>query len=469
MIGASLEANDGRWIYPLDEAYTTLTLSRNLAETGVMGVNPGVFSATSAAPLYTVLLAGIFKLTQSREWVPLIVNLIAASAILGAASSLLTRLEVGPWRSLAALLTLVVATPLPVLALSGMEHTLQILASLLFVSAFLAKSRLLPVAAMFMVGLQYDNFGLVVIALAILCHRRDWKIAVQTAAGALVVPAAMAFASWSNGWPLIPASILLKATLKHPDAWMRLLDPAGFKAIRNLIGAPHLLALLGAIYSGFRSRPAVAMAAVAAILVHAQFGAASWLNRSEAYVIALGIVALAALPGVRTPAAGLLLAVVLGWRAQQSVVTGIASSASVFAQNYQLGQFFRDHYPGKAVAVSEAGAVSFLARGPIIDFSGLGHRGSLEARLSDGTISARDMERITGRENGEVVAVPGTWPQQGLPKHWIRAGSWRISDNYSPGSEQTVFYATSEASVKQLRKQLADYRPRLPERVTVDR
>lgn len=468
IVGATLEANDGRWIYPIDDAYITLTLSRNLAETGVMGVNRGVFSATSSTPLYTVLLAGIFKLTGTRELVPLVVNLIAASAVLGAASALLTRLGVGPWRSLLALLALVVATPLPTLALSGMEHTLQILASLLFVIAFLARSRMVSIAAMAMVGLRYENIGLVVIALAVLGYRREWGSAARTLAGALVVPAAMALASWSNGWPLIPASILLKASVKHPDPWIRLLDPAGFKAIRNLISAPHLLALLGVILSAFRSRPAIAGTAVAAILIHAQFGAIGWLFRYEAYVVALGIIAVAALPGVRA-AAAIVLTGVLGWRAYQAVETGIGASTNIYAQQYQMGQFFRDHYPGKAIALNDIGAVSFLGHSPVVDLYGLGHRDVFETKRRNGPISPTEIDSITKRENVEIAAVFDSWFPQGLPPHWVRAGSWQVPENYILGSDRVTFYATSEEAAIRLRSQLAQYRPRLPERVSIER
>lgn len=469
MIGASLEANDGRWIYPIDDAYITLTLSRNLAETGVMGLNRGEFAATSSTPLYTAILAGIFKLTKARELVPLLVNLAAASAVLGAASALLTRLGVGPWRSLAALLALVVATPLPVLALSGMEHTLQILASLLFASAFLANSRLLPVAAMMMVGFRYENIGLVLIALVILGRRRQWKMAAQALAGALVVPVAMAFASWSYGWPLIPASILLKASMKHPDPWIRLLDPAGLKAIRNFISAPHLLALLGVIFSAFRSRPAVAGTAAAAILIHAQFGAVGWLYRYEAYLVALSIIAVAALPGIRAAVVVPLLVAVLGWRAQQSVVTGIGASTNIFAQHYQLGQFFRDHYPGKAVALNDIGAVSFLGRGRVIDLFGLGHRDVFEFKRRNGSLSPEQIAEVAAKEQVEVAAVFDEWFPRGLPKHWVRAGSWQVRDNYILGSDRVVFYATSEAAAETLKANLSSYRPRLPERVSADR
>lgn len=469
MIGATLEANDGRWIYPIDDAYITLTLSRNLADTGVMGVNRGVFSATSSTPLYTVLLAGIFKLTGTRELVPLAVNLIAASAVLGAASALLNRFGAGPWRSLLALLALVVATPLPTLALSGMEHTLQILASLLFVTAFLARSRLIPIAAMAMVGLRYENIGLVVIALAVLGYRREWGSAARTLAGALVVPAAMACASWSNGWPLIPASILLKATVQHPDPWIRILDPAGFKAVRNLISAPHLLALLGVILSAFRSRPSIAGTAAAAILIHAQFGAIGWLFRYEAYVVALGIIAVAALPGVRTVAAAIVLMGVLGWRAYQAVDTGIGASTNIYAQQYQMGQFFRDHYPGKAVALNDIGAVSFLGHSPVVDLYGLGHRDVFETKRRNGPISASEIDRITKREKVEVAAVFDSWFPKGLPSHWVRAGSWQVPENYILGSDRVTFYATSEEAAERLRSQLAEYRPRLPERVSINR
>lgn len=330
MAGAIIQTNHGNWAYPAGGAYTALDVSRHLAETGTLTLD-----APGPPPLYTALLAAIFRMSAWREYVPLVVNLLAAAAILSVSAALLTRLGAGPWRTLFALIALVVATPLPAIALSGMEHTLQILSTLLFVNAFLSGSRLLPLAAMAMTGFQYENIGLAAIACAILAHRREWTRAFRTMAGACVVPGAMAVASLAAGWPLVPASVLIEASIRQPGYWNRLGEQSYWKTAGHLLETAQLTVLLAVIFtalpSGWRNRPAVTAAAIGAIGVHAIFGGESWLFLSEAYLVVLGIITVAVLPRIRV-AAVVLLAIPLGWRAERAIATTVGASAQVYHQ-----------------------------------------------------------------------------------------------------------------------------------------
>ena len=43
-----------QFIYPLDDAYIHLALSRNVAENGIWGINPNSFDSASSSILYTL-------------------------------------------------------------------------------------------------------------------------------------------------------------------------------------------------------------------------------------------------------------------------------------------------------------------------------------------------------------------------------------------------------------------------------
>lgn len=328
MAGAIIQNNHGNWAYPAGGAYTALDVSRKLVETGALTLEtPG------PPPLYTALLAAIFRVSGWHEYVPLVVNLTAAAGVLGAAASVLAQLGAGPWRTLLALLALVVATPLPAIALSGMEHTLQIFATLLFVRAFLAGSRLLPLAAMAMTGLQFENIGLAAIACAILAHGGEWTRAFRTLACACVVPGAIAIASLTGGLPLVPVPVQIESAIRQPGYWNRLGEASHGVTASHLIETAQLSVLLAVILTalpaGWRNRPAVSGAAVGAIGVHAVFGGESWLFLSEAYLVVLGIIAVAALPKIRV-AALVLLAIPFGWRAERAITTTVGAAAQVY-------------------------------------------------------------------------------------------------------------------------------------------
>src|SRR5262245_15834234 len=51
--------------FPLDDAYIHLQFARNLERTGQMAFNSGVPSSGSTAPLYPVLLAGVYKVISN--------------------------------------------------------------------------------------------------------------------------------------------------------------------------------------------------------------------------------------------------------------------------------------------------------------------------------------------------------------------------------------------------------------------
>ena len=80
---AGVYAVCGRAGFPLDDSYIHLQFARNLIHDGQMAFNAGVPSSGSTAPLYPMLLAGVYLVV--RNWV-------AASIILGAITSLATAL-----------------------------------------------------------------------------------------------------------------------------------------------------------------------------------------------------------------------------------------------------------------------------------------------------------------------------------------------------------------------------------------
>ncbi|HEX3725536.1 MAG TPA: hypothetical protein VHV08_04810, partial [Pirellulales bacterium] len=116
---------DGNLIYPLDDAYIHMAIARNLAAHGTWGVTPDEFSSTSSAPLWTLLLAGVFVVTGPSVVVPLALNIAFGTGLLLTAWYFGRRQQWSGRLNFAVLMVMIFWTPLPTLALLGMEHVLQ--------------------------------------------------------------------------------------------------------------------------------------------------------------------------------------------------------------------------------------------------------------------------------------------------------------------------------------------------------
>jgi hypothetical protein len=92
LVRHGLHVNNGTFVYPLDDAYIHIAVSRNVALHGVWGISPTVFSGASSSPLWTLLLALVVKIAGVHITTPLVLNALAGLGILYLASWLLGRL-----------------------------------------------------------------------------------------------------------------------------------------------------------------------------------------------------------------------------------------------------------------------------------------------------------------------------------------------------------------------------------------
>ena len=78
----SLRMNRGHFGYALDDTYILMAMAKNLARHGVWGVSPYQFTPNSSSPLWTSLLGILFLLFGVHTATPLILNLLAAVALI---------------------------------------------------------------------------------------------------------------------------------------------------------------------------------------------------------------------------------------------------------------------------------------------------------------------------------------------------------------------------------------------------
>ena len=235
-------------------------------------------------------------------------------------------------------------TPLPTVALGGMEHTWQILIDLMFLdlaSLVLADGepsekaararRWLPWVTVLLTSVRYEGLFLLAMVELLLCCRGRWQQGVILAvAGALPITVFGGYAM-AKGWYFLPNSLMLKGHVPAVGSWSgigQMLTREYEIATANpglvVIILAMAAALVGSVsrHGTVWNRAAVfLMLALGGMALHLELAVVGWFYRYEAYLVALGLVGIgvAVLDGIPRragrwayPAGVALAAVVFG-------------------------------------------------------------------------------------------------------------------------------------------------------------
>jgi hypothetical protein len=489
---ASLNHTDGHLVYALDDAYIHMTVARNVAQHAVWGINADRFASASSSPLWVLLLAASYSIFGVHEITSLLLNVIACVLLLVVVFVAASRARMRPTAICVLLVAIGWLTPLNVLVMYGMEHVVQTVVDLAFVacavtvlSEEVADTRRSQIAlwalAAVVTATRYEGVFLVAIVAVLLLARGRMRD--MTAVGTLGAFPIVIFGAFSlaHGGFFLPNSVLVKAQFLNGIVGPPSTTPFVARATqvpRLLATSPHVLLLLGVslilIVRTIRDRerwtPTILWHGIFAgtVLLHLQFAAVGWF-RYEAYLVAIGLVAIAITtipmhaPGPMLVAGALLLPV-LGSRALLATTYTPAAAADTFRQQYQMGLFVHDHYPGGSVAVNDIGAVSFIGSSRILDFVGLADMETARARLSR-QIDSTFMRARAREDDVEVAIVYESWFPAGLPPAWRKIGQWTIPNRVSVADATVTFFAVNPAGGDRLIANLQAFSPRLPSEI----
>jgi hypothetical protein len=372
----------------------------------------------------------------------------------------------------------------------AMEHLLQPLATLLFAIVSVRylnapRPSLRPVllCAVLLVAVRYEGLFLVA-AFALLCLPRKKILPAVAVSAAGAVPVALfGLYSVSHGGFFLPNSLLIKAHPVGIGTLLRLCDIGGaaLAVAALMIAALGLLAF--AANASRQSRGLLQLFLLTALL-HQMFASYGSFFRYDAYLVALGLLAVsiaawdmfANLSAWNAAALLLLagfLAIPLFMRAYLSLTGTPRAMADIYHQQYQMAQFFRDYYPQGHIALNDIGAVSFYGDPYLTDLAGLGSTEIARARLAaraTGDIRYdflhNDAAQAVVRNNQvEVVAVYDDWFgfQPGhIPPGWIRTGAWGVPHKLVLGGYVVSFYAIGDENAVRLQNNLAAFHSHLP-------
>jgi len=502
----------GAFLYPLDDPFIHMQVARNLSFHGVWGIDPQEFGSASSSLLYTVLLAGLFKLFGAGVMIPFLVNVIAAVVLLWVIHAWLVRQGVLRMGRTVILLLLVILVPLPTLVLTGMEHVLQCLFFFLFCVGFAERLEggKLPMSvyvyAALLVAVRYEGLFPVFIACLILLYYRKVGMAFVLGGVAFIPVFLFGVYSLSKGSYFLPNSVLVKSegiplSLRGIGTFLNDVLVNKLTIVKQqpgAVGAPPpgisllstqrlliILPLCGWFFVGalkqHRAYFYLLLLLTATTLLHLTFAATGWFYRYEAYLVFCAVLIVSVLcyrygRGLAGGQwrwvwwAGALLVFVLSFpfllRSSAAYTKAKRACLNIYGQQYQMGQFLKKYYDQDVVAANDIGAAGYYTNAHIVDLWGLG---SIEvARSRKGHYwTPAFLDSLVRAKGARLALVFDEWFDPALLHKWTKVASWQIPDNVICGSDVVCFYAIRPEDVAAMRRNLREYQSSLPGDVRV--
>lgn len=493
---------DGRLVYALDDPYIHMAMARSLADHGVWGITPDGFTGSSSSPGWVLLLAPLLRFLPAPEWIPLLLNNLAGVMLVLVLDRALARQGTPGWLRIPCGLAVVATMPLATMTVLGMEHVPHALLALAFADraaeALAAPAEATPPATLFGLAAllcmaRYEGLFAVAgaVAVALVLGRFLFAFALAAAGWAPVVAYGV-LAHQAGGW-FLPNSLLVKvetqAAVEAAQGGPWLLQPGSLglrlkqcPELGPLVIAAVLLALF-ARGEGLMHRARIGLAIFAGTaLLHLHLAHVGWFFRYEAYLVPMGLAALAGFAaawwieamGDTSRKAALLVGLLLALpflkplAARGAVGFGSAphAMATIYHQHIQVGLFLETYYAGQPVACNDIGAMAWLGRAKPVDLWGLADLPVAEARVA-GRYDRAFVASYAASKGARVFFGYEDWYRGlgGLPEGWVKVGEWRHKGPVTFSGNRISWYATVPEEVEPLKRNLALFAPRLPGRI----
>ncbi len=478
----------GMLSYPLDDAFIHMSISKNLVEHGVWGITKFEFSSTSSSILYTLLLALGFALIGIKVWLPLLLNWIMGIAVV----YVMVRISKKHMRLSEAMLlnlSFIFLVPLAGMAVLGMEHTLQILLSILFFYLthkswkgekinngiyilVAALSVLTRYEAAFLVGITAGTWLLVF---------RNWKQFLLLMMAIALPIIIFGMFSLSKGGFFFPNSLLAKSNFISGSVFGYFSALAGKILATGLLFSfmvfPLIYLLMYPIggWKTFKTHPkhlAVLIFAATA-LSHFVLASYGWLFRYEAYLVSLLFVCIVITWEDfqqffrwrwSTGNLALLALIAIVFFPVLSRVQMIShtkrAAKNIAEQQVQMAKFVNQHFPSFGIAMNDIGALSFYNDDMrIFDLEGLG---TLEVIRQKKQFDSNFLSRYVAEHDIKIGIFYPHLYQGKIPASWQQVGTWELADNFVTAGSVVGFYAIAPQTKQKLYEDLKRYEPSLP-------
>lgn len=504
MILLGMRLTEGHWIYTLDDAYIHLAVAKNLALYGMWGVSPETFTSCSSSPLWTLILAALFKVSGVREWLPGAINIGCVLLSLLAIDRTLTEYGVTRRMRSVAGLAIFLLAPLVVIASTGMEHCLHVFLTVVFLRAVLAelkasgsegwaRTSALCGWALLMTAARFESLFVAVPVAFVLILKGQRRAGVLIVLSALMPVLAHGAYSLAHGGFFLPNSLVLKGRIPGGglgDLMSQLFSVYVRVSLENV--HVHILCLALLATACCRRIPEeirlMALAVTGACICHVTFSECGRFYRYEAYLMTSGFLLLASawLPDIQRlrnvlsrqrlcgsegwillPRLGLVLflAVPLCLRGLWATSRVIPASANIYQQQWQSARIFETmDLQGMRVAVNDLGVMAYRSGAQLVDLWGLGSTEVARLKLAN-QYDRQAVADLLRRQRVGYIMVFDQWFARGreLPDDLILVARLRIVKRAVSLQDTVMLYATGRAEAEKLREHLSHLPFALPQ------
>jgi hypothetical protein len=478
---AILRQCQGHFSYTLDDPYIYLALVQRLA-LGHYGININEISTPASSIIWPFMLLPGVRLNWF-QYLPLFLNILFGGGAAFLLGHIVDRL---PWspeeRHLAVKKGIVVFLFIFIgnlcgLVYIGMEHSLQILVSIIAAYALIEawEGRRVPVWCIVSVALgptvRYEMFAIVAALAVTLAGQKRWMAAACLLAGSAIPPACFSLFLITHGLPPLPNSVLAKTgaynTAQHNIFINIFLNSVNaLKAVKvSSFRKLELVLIATAIYLAWNTRGPrrwPLLGTLLALILHFFIGQFGWFHRYEVFAFLFATLILyragAVLNGNRFLAGIGCLAVIAApylWDARLIPV----ASRNIYDQQYQMHRFVDDYYK-KTFAVNDLGWVSYDLPPSIyvLDLWGLASNESLRQPHRD----AAWLDGITREHNIGLVMIYREFFES-IPDDWTKTGVLDVTGRLvTPAHNQVFFYVTNSGDKPGILKELQEFAKTLP-------
>ncbi len=507
IVAASWHRAQNHFIYPLDDVYINMAVAKNFALHGVWGVSPFEFSSSTSSPLYILVLTAVYRLFGVNRYAPLLLSAGFGLGALYVGARILRSFRVR--HQTAGLLAMVLLAPLFAVGALGMEHSLHLLLTLLFLEYFDAGAEqagtvagegergaalwLIGLITAVMCGVRYEGVLMAAVGTLVLLLRGRYLRAAVVGVSAWVPVGLYAAFSTMHGGYWLPNSVAIKGLKVTGLSLAERLSGLLFVVRNNAVRGPHVpLLAAGLLVLMFplrrRERRLAGMLAVLAgtALLHVATADVGWAFRYETYLVGAACIVLAAgLPrmkrlsdawklGTCLPLAMCL--VVLMMRSYLAATLLPEYSRAIFLQQWQMARFLSAAYPGGSVAANDIGAINYLGDLHTLDLVGLANAKVFEAKRDD-DFRTELIDELSRDRQVQVAVVYDSWFAEEpsipvlsgppLPDSWLRVRRWTVPEKQQLGDRTISWYAVQPAEAASLRVKLLHFEKDLPDAVAV--
>lgn len=507
ILTASLFLDEGHFIFALDDPYIHMSMAKNFAAHGNWATNNMDFTSASSSPLWVLLISAVYYLFGVSVAAPFILNILFQILSIVIAYNILREFGVSKFLFYA-LLAFVLITPMPAILFTGMEHSAQVSFALLFV---LLSSRLISsdanknnntikyllLVTPILTGLRFECLFLVSVVSLLLLLRKNFFYSSLIFFSGILPIVIYGIISTSHGWFFLPNPILLKSSL--PGYTQVEILRSCYRAFKN-ITEPHIFLFL--IVSSFlyvfnykrlknlwcRKQVFLLIVIFTTILNMSliEFHQNGWFYRYDAYLMALGVIAIVIsvydyVPhildllnkkaGIFVRSTILILTILLISPFVLRALTFFEipfATKNIHDQHFQISKFVNNYASGITLAANDIGMIDFFSNSEVLDLYGLANMDVARDKLNR-RYSTEEIDNITKRRDIKLAIVYENGYEQygGLPSGWEKIGEWTMTDhNFVCGYETVTFFSVNNKDINNLRKILREFSGQLPESVT---